>query len=288
MDRRRTSRRADALDQALSRPGPEAGSSRRKAVAEQSKIENRKSKIDQRLSRSAVSAPALPSIRAVTFDVGGTLIEPWPSVGHVYAEVAARHGLKGLSAAVLNRHFAAAWRALKDFNYSRAQWAEVVRQTFRGLTDTPLSGALFEAIYSRFAQPEAWRVYDDVLPTLEAMAARGLKLGVISNWDERLRPLLRRLKLQQYFEVMVVSCEAGVAKPSPAIFSQAAKKLGVAKEVVLHVGDSPEWDLRGAQAAGLKALLLRRGANRASAGEIGSLRELCGLCVLSRPRLIRP
>ncbi len=42
-------------------------------------------------------------IRAVTFDVGGTLIEPWPSVGHVYAEVAARHGVAAIDVATLNQ-----------------------------------------------------------------------------------------------------------------------------------------------------------------------------------------
>src|SRR5206468_3601936 len=90
----------------------------------------------QSLSRLAGSAATIQSIRAVTFDVGGTLIEPWPSVGHIYAEVAARHGMKGLSAVVLNRQFTAAWRARKIFNYARSEWAELVNETFRGLTET--------------------------------------------------------------------------------------------------------------------------------------------------------
>jgi FMN phosphatase YigB (HAD superfamily) len=58
------------------------------------------------------------TIRAVTFDVGGTLIEVWPSVGHVYAEVAAWHGVKGLSAELSDRRFAAAWRATRQFSHS--------------------------------------------------------------------------------------------------------------------------------------------------------------------------
>ena len=66
---------------------------------------------------------AYPRIRAVTFDVGGTLIEVWPSVGHVYAEVAAWHGVEGPSAGMINRRFAAAWKAARQFKYSRAHWA---------------------------------------------------------------------------------------------------------------------------------------------------------------------
>src|ERR1035441_10480064 len=101
---------------------------------------------------------AYPSIQAVTFDVGGTLIEVWPSVGHVYAEVAARHGVVGLSAASLNRRFTAAWRAATDFSHSRADWAALVDATFRGLTDRPPSQTFFGELYTRFASPYPWRI----------------------------------------------------------------------------------------------------------------------------------
>jgi putative hydrolase of the HAD superfamily len=217
-----------------------------------------------------MSAPIL----AVTFDVGGTLIEPWPSVGAVYAAVAGRHGWPGLSVEVLNRQFATAWRARKAFDYSRAGWAAVVDATFRGLTDRPPSQTFFPALYERFAEPEAWQVFDDVLPALEGLAARGLRLGVISNWDERLQPLLRRLDLADFFEVIVVSCEAGAAKPDEAIFARAADQLRLPREQILHVGDSRDLDERGARAAGLQARWLRRNAAAAGPGPLQHLGEL--------------
>ena len=232
---------------------------------------------NRRRSSSPVSRrAAVPPIRAVTFDVGGTLIEVWPSVGHVYAEVAARHGVNRLSAGLLDRRFAAAWRAAKRFRHCRADWAGLVDATFRGLTDRPPRETFFDELYARFAAPDAWRVFEDVAPTLDALAARGLKLGVISNWDERLRPLLEQLKLADYFEAIVVSREAGSSKPSRAIFKHAVRKLGLPPEAVLHVGDDLSMDVRGARAAGLAALLLRRAAGVARAGQIKSLRELCG------------
>ena len=218
---------------------------------------------------------ALPPIRAVSFDVGGTLIEVWPSVGHIYAEVASRHGVNALSAGLLDRRFSAAWRAAKRFSHSRSDWARLVDATFRGLTDRPPSQTFFAELYARFAAPGAWRVFEDVVPTLKALAARGLKLGVISNWDERLRPLLKRLKLAGYFEVIVVSREVGAAKPSPAIFEHAVRSLRLPPGAVLHVGDSVSMDVRGARAAGLPVLLLKRAAGAAWAGQIKSLRELC-------------
>ena len=230
-----------------------------------------------RSKKSGLASPlaANTRIRAVTFDVGGTLIEVWPSVGHVYAEVAALHGVGGLSASLLNRKFAAAWKAARQFTYSRSDWAGLVDATFRGLTAQPPSQTFFDELYARFATPDAWRIFEDVVPTLDALALRGLKLAVISNWDERLRPLLEQLKLAGYFEAIVVSREVGAAKPSEAIFHHAVRRLGLPPEAVLHVGDSHFMDVRGAQAAGLSALRLERTAGAAKADQIRSLLELC-------------
>ncbi len=212
-------------------------------------------------------------VRAVTFDVGGTLIECWPSVGDIYAEIAAHHGF-AVSAALLNRRFKAAWRAFPEFRHSRSQWAELVDTTFSGLVAPSPSRTFFPMLYKRFSEPGAWHVYDDVLPALQALKARGLKLGIISNWDNRLRPLLRRLGLDVYFEVIVVSCEQGVCKPSAELFAKACAALGSRPENTLHVGDHPHMDLHGARAAGLQARWLRRGRERSSGLQVGSLREL--------------
>ncbi len=179
-------------------------------------------------------------IRAVTFDVGGTLIEPWPSVGEVYAEVAAQFGLTGVAPEALNRQFARAWNAQEHFDYSRA----------------------------------AWRLFDDVLPTLAALKSRGLKLGLISNWDERLRPLLDHWRLSPCFDALTISHEAGSTKPAPEMFLRTATRLGLAPGSILHVGNSVAQDVAGAEAAGMRALLLDRSAAAGAAGRISSLRQL--------------
>jgi putative hydrolase of the HAD superfamily len=217
---------------------------------------------------------AFSNIQAVTFDVGGTLIEPWPSVGHIYAEVAERHGASGLSPELLNDRFRAAWKKLSNFNHRRAEWAELVEEVFDGLTTELPSRTFFPELYARFARPDAWHVFEDVVPTLRSLAARGLNLGVISNWDERLHGLLRGLRLSQYLDVVVVSCEIGFAKPAPAIFAAAAEKLRLQPEAVLHVGDSFEADFQGARAAGMHALELCRNLRSAGPHQILSLCEL--------------
>jgi putative hydrolase of the HAD superfamily len=218
--------------------------------------------------------PRRPQIQAVTFDVGGTLIEPWPSVGHVYADVAARHGWPRISAEMLNRNFRSAWRALENFNHTPAEWSALVDAAFANLIDTPPSRIFFDDVYNRFSEAGAWRVFDDVLPALGALAARGLKLGVISNWDDRLLPLLDRLGLRRHFEAITISCDVGAPKPDPAIFARAAADLCLPPVAILHVGDSEEADELGAQRAGFHAVRLRRGAERGGPGSIKSLGDL--------------
>ena len=132
-----------------------------------------------------MSAPPLAGIRAVTLDVGGTLIEPWPSVGHIYAEVAGSYFGEIFDPVRVNERFRIAWQAAhsapKSFTYARTGWADVVRKTFRDLTQRPADAGLFEALWHRFTEPSAWRIFPDVLPCLTelrhtvAMASEGLR-----------------------------------------------------------------------------------------------------------------
>jgi putative hydrolase of the HAD superfamily len=215
-------------------------------------------------------------ISAVTFDVGGTLIKPHPSVGHIYAAAAARQGV-AIEPAVLNYRFAKAWKEFRNFNHARIEWAALVDQTFAGLLPEKPSETFFPELYDEFAEPAAWHIFEDVKPALDALAARGLNLGIISNWDERLRPLLDKMDLAKYFEFIVISSEVGFTKPSPVIFELAARKLGLPPEKILHVGDSRKHDVEGATGAGFQARLLEREIGPRAEGEIGSLSELEGL-----------
>ena len=216
----------------------------------------------------------LQDIRAVSFDVGGTLIEPWPSVGHVYAEVAKELGLPPVEPARLNERFRAAWKVRQGFDYSRADWLTLVQQTFDFAGDSPVWHRLFPRLYDRFADGAVWRIYDDVYPTLEELRRRGLKLAAVSNWDERLRPLLQNLGLDRFFTVIEISGESGFHKPSVEIFRRALTRLQLNPAEVVHVGDSVREDLEGAQNAGWHAFLLRRGEEELDVHEIGSLAEI--------------
>ncbi len=214
------------------------------------------------------------TIKAVSFDVGGTLIEPWPSVGHIYAQVAANHGHAGIAPEVLNRQFKEAWKAKRNFRHSRAGWRQLVDATFAGATTAPLSDEMFAELYRTFAEPSAWHIFPDVVPTLEDLGRRGIPLGITSNWDERLGPLLHRLRLSSYFDPIAISVHVGHAKPSQAIFRTVIGAFNLPAEQILHVGDSFEEDVAGACSSGMQALLLERGTEEPQPGSIRSLREI--------------
>ena len=158
---------------------------------------------------------------------------------------------------------------------ARDGWAELADGIFEGLTSTPPSRTFFPDLYARFAEKSAWRVFADVGPALHRMGHLGIKIGLISNWDERLRPLLADLGLARDFDAVIISCEEGVCKPDPAIFKIAAERLGVQPPGVLHVGDSWREDFEGALEAGCRALLVSRHPGAGGApGIIRSLAEI--------------
>jgi putative hydrolase of the HAD superfamily len=91
-----------------------------------------------------------------------------------------------------------------------------------------------------------------VVETLERLAAR-TRLAVVANWDSSLREQLDRLGLDRYFDAVVTSAEVGAAKPDPAIFLAALRRLDVEPARAVHVGDEP-IDEEGALAAGMHFL----------------------------------
>lgn len=65
------------------------------------------------------------------------------------------------------------------------------------------------------------RLYDDAIGFLEALRARGIRIAIVSNCGETTRPLLVKLGVDVLADVLVLSCEAGSAKPDARIFTRA-------------------------------------------------------------------
>jgi len=203
---------------------------------------------------------------AVFFDAGGTLIRPRASVGEIYAGLAREFGVVA-DAAELERGFRTAFAEAPPLAFpgvaagellAREQnwWRAIVRAAFAAHWFADFE-AYFRTVYAEFARAEVWEVYDDVFATLETLRARGITLGVISNFDQRLLPLLHDLRLEPYFASATFSSRAGFAKPDARIFAHALHRHGIAPAAALHIGDSEREDVAGARAAGLRALLVR-------------------------------
>jgi putative hydrolase of the HAD superfamily len=92
----------------------------------------------------------------------------------------------------------------------------------------------------------------------------GVRIIVVSNWDVSLADVLERVGLAPLVDGVVTSAAVGAAKPARAIFAHALGLAGVPAQDARHVGDSLEEDVRGAEACGIGAVLLRREHGRAA------------------------
>lgn len=225
-------------------------------------------------------------MRFMFFDVGGTLIEPYPSVGAIYERIGRRFGLEldreqieSVFQSVFSEHVRRAGDgplALgRDEPTTHVWWRTLVFQVFEVLGFDGDREGLFQAYFRAFEDPGAWRVHEDVVPTLDALRARGIGLGVISNWDYRLPPLLDQLGLSGYFEHSVVSFREGVAKPSPELYRRALERVDAPPGEVRYVGDHRDLDLDPARALGMDAYLVdRSGRGGGERRVVRSLSEL--------------
>ena len=200
---------------------------------------------------------SLTSIKAVTFDAGGTLINPYPSVGAVYAEVLARHRIT-IQAPALDHLFSSALQKAQstirenlDETTEKDYWREVARDAIgRFCPQKEKFSEVFEDLFEAFAHADRWKAADDAVDTLAALKSRGYRLALLSNADKRFRQVFTEMGFDGLFERLFISSEVGYEKPDWRIFDHVQKYLKMPPESILHVGDSPARDGKGAAEAG--------------------------------------
>jgi putative hydrolase of the HAD superfamily len=121
-------------------------------------------------------------------------------------------------------------------------------RVFLGALGDPLEAGEF---VDEFMATLAFEPVPGAAEAVAGLRRRGLRLGVVANWDCALSEHLAAAELDGWFDTVVTSARAGAAKPDPAIFELALQELGVRPERALHVGDEP-LDEEGARAAGLR------------------------------------
>lgn len=222
------------------------------------------------------------SIRGISLDAAGTIIEVKSPVAQTYAEIANRHGIP-VDARVIGKAFRTVFPRMSPLAFGtidgpelerqeQAWWRTLVRNCLGRFGQHPGFNAFFAEVYQHYAKPEAWRLFDDVRPLLAALDARGIPVVVVSNFDSRLHAILRGFELREGFREVLCSSMVGSAKPDRQIFVAACAILDVQPAQVLHAGDDRRADYEGARNAGLCARWLQRQPScAAEAEQIGTL-----------------
>lgn len=226
----------------------------------------------------------LGAIEAVSFDFTGTLAHA-PRVGEIYAEVFERHGISA-APETLGTLFREAWLELDcrvELGHDRFRehpegargfWRTLLERVAERLGEDPPTPFLVAELFDRFRQPDAWEVWPDVVPGLEALRAEGRRLAVLSNFDHRLPEILEALALGRFFETVLTSWEARAEKPHPLPFEMLQARLEVHPRRLAHVGDDRRRDVEGAEAVGMRGVWLVRDEASENPGDLSSLTEL--------------
>jgi len=154
------------------------------------------------------------------------------------------------------------------------QRRERIRDVFQGrLADADCDARTHEFLE---AYEASWRLFEDVIPALDALADR--PLGVITNGlDAQQRDKLTRTGIVDRFAVIVTSDATKLSKPDPRIFHHAAAALGARAADCVHVGDDWKRDVEGATAAGFRPIWLVRAGRLQAAHPVPTIESLMNL-----------
>lgn len=220
-------------------------------------------------------------LRAISFDVNGTLIHS-PRLGEVYSEILGRHGIE----AEPGRAYQTVRRVWEEFSCSRQPgedlfashpegsrgfWYQFIERVCQHLGSEPPSPFAKAELFQCFMGADPWDVYPEVPEVLAALQGKGIRIVVVSNWDDRLPVLLENLQLTRFFESIVFSAGVGVEKPFPAIFRRVLEELSLPPQEVVHIGDRLREDVEGARGVGMQSIHLTRDSDE---GDLRDLRPL--------------
>jgi putative hydrolase of the HAD superfamily len=210
-------------------------------------------------------------IHVIFFDAAETLFHINGSVADIYLTHAVQYGFRQASdsktsiAQAFRRAFHdapppvfAATDPVELKECERLWWFDIVHNVFYRVGMFERFDEFFDYVFQVFADPRSWVLFPETHAVLTRLRQLGFELGIVSNFDSRLFPIMRGLGIDNLFDTVTIASLAKVAKPAPKIFEIALEKHAVDPGEALHVGDSVRDDVEGATKAGLTGVLLDR------------------------------
>jgi REG-2-like HAD superfamily hydrolase len=206
-------------------------------------------------------------LRLLTFDITNTILRVKGSPGQEYARAAWLRGIQ-MSSEDLDQVYRPTWKKMRAelpiYGHNQGMstwewWRQFVHKVFINAgyqgPDKTLD-AVCETLWQRFDEGFNWDVLPHSHQVLTHLRTQGLKLGVISNFDERLEKTLKTHNLKKYFDFFVSAVAVNAEKPDPRIFHHALAIAGVRPEEAGHIGDDVDHDYRASREVGMVPFLI--------------------------------
>jgi len=217
-------------------------------------------------------------IKAILFDLGGTLVQTSP-IPEIFQKILQAHGVDRSTEEIEKARKTAEKQADIEMLPTLGDkfwfiWNAQVLEQLEIHNNVSLLAKRISELGWHYAKVE---LYPDVEKTLKLLKQSGFKIGLITNGLESdVREILPRVELMGFFDIEIASNTVGKMKPSKEVFLHALEKLDVLPHEAIFVGDTIEYDYKGAKECGLKALLIDREDNvkEEDVEKIGTLTEV--------------
>ncbi|CAN5154003.1 hypothetical protein BH24ACT19_BH24ACT19_19750 [soil metagenome] len=178
------------------------------------------------------------------------------------------------------------WESLRthineNINYpTEEKLAGFRRENARGVADSLGLDAPTEVLDEVMERRILYNPYPESEAVMEELIGMDLPLYVVSTWDVALQAVLDELGWTRYMSGIVASAKVGSEKPDGTIFEEALRVADVLRNRIVHVGNDPISDIRGAAAAGIDAVLVDREGGIEAPEAVATLPDLRGLPAL--------
>jgi len=213
----------------------------------------------------------------ITFDITGTLLKYRSSPAIEYSNILNKYGLEVRLSTLenlINKNWIFMTKTHPNFGlYTGLEWENfwriyaqnVISKAFQieNITDDVPMTDVINDLMMTYSTGETFEVQNGTIELLEYLKKEQVPLGVLSNYDPRIKSIITNLGLAHYFKFILSSYEVRYEKPDPKIFRKAESYVdkGLNRELFLHVVDSYLLDFKGAKNAGWSACLVHTNKN---------------------------